>query len=395
MTDQPFLIAGGGIAGLAAALGLSRIGRPVALYEQAPAFEEVGAGLQMSPNGVRALQWLGAWEAIEPACVIPTEIHVRDGKSGTILQRIRLGKPFEERFGAPYRVSHRADLLAGLVQTAMAAPGVALHTACRAITMVSKEGGASLTLEDGRTEQGAAVVAADGVRSVLRQAVCGVVEPAYRGHTIYRALLPFSAVPPGIEVDCVTLWLYPGGHVVHYPVSAWRNFNIVAAIDSPAPEGGWTTPGETRDLRLAFAEADEALIDLIDAPTTWLKWPGADLPELAAWCAGNTVLVGDAAHATLPYLAQGAVMALEDACVLAAKIAQGDAPATAFQDFERTRRPRTSRIQEQSRQQGRYYHARGLTPFVRNAAFRLAGQELALRRTGWIYEWAPEPRPSG
>ena len=132
MNDQPFLVAGGGIAGLAAALALSSRGAPVRLFEQAKSFEEVGAGLQMSPNGVRALRELGAWEAVEPSCVIPSEIHVRDGMSGALLQRIRLGKPFEERFGAPYRVCHRADLLAGLLTAARSVdlmPSAAI-TAC-------------------------------------------------------------------------------------------------------------------------------------------------------------------------------------------------------------------------------------------------------------------------
>ena len=128
MNDLPYLVAGGGIGGIAAALGLARQGAPVRLFEQAPAFEEVGAGLQMSPNGVRALRELGAWEAVEPACVIPSEIHMRDGRSGALLQRIRLGKGFEQRFGAPYRVCHRADLLAGLLAAARGNAGIELNT---------------------------------------------------------------------------------------------------------------------------------------------------------------------------------------------------------------------------------------------------------------------------
>ncbi|MCB1432398.1 MAG: hypothetical protein KDK75_08060, partial [Alphaproteobacteria bacterium] len=159
MTDRPFLVAGGGIAGLAAALGLSRVEKSVRLFEQAPAFEEVGAGLQMSPNGVRALQWLGAWEAVEPACVIPSEIHVRDGRSGGMLQRLRLGKPFEEKHGAPYRVCHRADLLGGLARTAEASGRIVLHTGTKAESMASSENGATLTLAGGQTEHGAGVIA--------------------------------------------------------------------------------------------------------------------------------------------------------------------------------------------------------------------------------------------
>jgi salicylate hydroxylase len=389
MTDRPFLVAGGGVAGLAAALGLSRVEKSVRLFEQAPAFEEVGAGLQMSPNGVRALQWLGAWEAVEPACVIPSEIHVRDGQTGAILQRLRLGKPFEEKYGAPYRVCHRADLLAGLVRSAEANDRITLHTGCRATAMTSIDDGAELTLEGGPVEKGRGVIAADGIRSELRASICGEAAPTHRGHTIFRALTPFSAVPPGIEADCVTLWLYPGGHVVHYPVSNWRNFNIVAAIDADAVEQGWSTLAETRELRLAFAESCESLDELIDAPTQWLKWPGADLGNLPQWAAGNTVLMGDAAHATLPYLAQGAVMALEDACVLADSL-RGLDVADAFAAFAGARMARCARIQAQSRQQGEVYHAKGARALARNAAFKLAGNAILSRRTDWIYSWQPE-----
>lgn len=388
MTDQPFLIAGGGIAGLAAALGLARSGRPSRLFEQAHAFEEVGAGLQMSPNAVRALRWLGAWEAVEAACVIPSEIHVRDGLGGGLLQRLRLGKPFEAAHGAPYRVCHRADLLAGLVRTAEASGLIGLHTGARAIGMVAEAGGAALTLADGRRENGAGVIAADGIHSVLRKEICGAVAPLASGHTIYRALIPFASVPPGIEADCVTLWLLPGGHVVHYPVSNWRQFNIVAAIDGGDAATGWSSPAELRELRSGLAAAAEPLADLLAAPVHWLKWPGADLPSLPHWSKGALVLTGDAAHATLPYLAQGAVMALEDACVLAHEL-RGKAPAGAFAAFAAARMARTALIRNQSRAQGQIYHAGGLRALARNAALKLAGSHVLARQTDWIYRWQP------
>ena len=173
MDDHPILIAGGGIGGLAAALGLARQGRQVRLFEQAPAFEEIGAGLQMSPNGVRALKALGAWEAVEPSCVIPSEIHMRDGLSGALLQRIRLGKVFEERFGAPYRVCHRADLLAGLVTSARRNFGIELNAGRRATGVEDTGEAARLAFADGSSAKGSAVVAADGIRSTLRATVAG------------------------------------------------------------------------------------------------------------------------------------------------------------------------------------------------------------------------------
>ncbi len=390
MDDHPFLVAGGGIGGLAAALALARHGRQVRLFEQSAGFEEVGAGLQMSPNGVRALKAIGAWEAVEPSCVIPSEIHVRDGLSGALLQRIRLGKSFEQRFGAPYRVCHRADLLAGLLAAVRRNFGIELNTGRRA-TAVAEDGATTrLGFADGTSASGAAVIAADGIRSALRQAVAGIVQPIPRGVILYRALMPLQRVPPEIEADCVTLWLCPGAHVVHYPVSNWRNFNIVAAIDGTLPDDGWKTPAHAGEVTKRLAGVCEELALLLAAPASWMRWPGADLPALPRWSSGRVTLLGDSAHATLPFLAQGAVMALEDAVILARSLGRGDGVAEAFRAYDAARRPRTARLQEQSRAMSRIYHASGPLAVARNLTFRLAGQGFALSRLEWLYRWTPD-----
>lgn len=389
MTDLPYLVAGGGIGGLAAALGLAAGGTPVCLFEQAPAFEEVGAGLQMSPNGVRALRALGAWEAVEPACVIPSEIHMRDGRSGALLQRITLGKSFEQRFGAPYRVCHRADLLSGLLETARAKGGIELNTASKVAGAEDLGTSVRLALEGGTPAEGRALIAADGIRSTLRNAVCGPVAPTPRGVILYRGLVPLQKVPPEIEADCVTLWLYPGAHVVHYPVSNWRNFNIVVAVDGALTDGGWNAPAPSAEVARAFPGACEDLGSILSAPATWLRWPGADLPDLPRWSKGRMALLGDAAHATLPFLAQGAVMALEDAVVLSREVARASSLPEAFQSYEQQRKPRTARVQEQSRGMSRIYHASGPLAFARNVTLSLASPSFALSRLEWIYRWAP------
>jgi salicylate hydroxylase len=385
------LIAGGGIAGLAAALAMAGIGRSARLFEQAAEFAEVGAGLQMSPNAVSALRRLGAWEAVEPACVVPSEIHVRSGRSGTLLQRIRLGKPFEERFGAPYRVCHRADLLAGLVATARGRENIELNTASRVVSAKSGSDGAELALESGRIETGRAAIAADGIASRLRPAIAGPADPVYRGHAVFRSLIAFADVPPAIVADCVTLWLCPGGHVVHYPVSNWRSFNIVAALASADVGGGWGVAGDAAEIDRVFGTMDDGLAGILALPASWLKWRAADLAEVRPWSKGNVVLIGDAAHATLPYLAQGAAMALEDACVLARAVAAHDSCAEAFAAYEAERRSRTARIQLESRRLGTLYHARGVKAAMRDAALRLTGPERALARNAWIYAWRPAP----
>lgn len=388
MTDLPYLVAGGGIGGLAAALGLASGGSPVRLFEQAAGFEEVGAGLQMSPNGVTALKALGAWEAVEPACVIPSEIHMRDGRSGALLQRITLGKSFEQRFGAPYRVCHRADLLSGLLETARAKGGIELNTGTRVMNAEDHAASVRLALEGGNMAEGRALLAADGIRSSLRSAVCGEVAPTPRGVNLYRGLVPLQKVPPEIEADCVTLWLYPGAHVVHYPVSNWRNFNIVVAVDGTPAEGGWNASAPTAEVVRSFPRACEDLASILAAPSTWLRWQGADLPVLPRWSSGKMALLGDAAHATLPFLAQGAVMALEDAVVLSREVTKADLPE-AFTAYEQQRKPRTARVQEQSRGMSRIYHAAGPLAFARNMTLSLASPGFALSRLEWIYRWAP------
>ena len=386
MEQWPFLIAGGGIAGLAASLGLSRIGRPSRVFEQAAEFSEVGAGLQMSPNAVRALRWLGAWDAVEPHCVIPTEIHVRDGYSDRLLRRIRLGKAFEQRFAAPYRVLHRADLLGGLLATARTRSEVELCLSSPVLAAESTTGGAQAIFADSRA-QGAAVIGADGIRSVLRRQMAGDGDPVYRGHTIFRALIPLHDVPPGIVADCVTLWLYPGGHVVHYAVSNWRQFNIVATLDSPWQSSGWSEPGTPDELRGGFEFAAPALADVLAAPKTWLKWAGADLPPIDAWTQGRIALIGDAAHASLPYLAQGAAMALEDACMLAVELGTRSPLPAALARYAARRRPRTTRIQMASRRLASAYHAHGVRRICRNMAMSLMPSETFLASLSWIYDW--------
>ncbi|MGB9143725.1 MAG: FAD-dependent monooxygenase, partial [Aestuariivirga sp.] len=332
MADSPLLIVGGGIAGLGASLGLARIGKSSRVLEKASAFEEVGAGLQLGPNAVRALQWLGAWDAVAPHCVSPAEIHVRDGLSGNIMQRIPLGAEFEKRFGAPYRVAHRADLLNGLLETARSKSSIALQNNAEVADVSIAD--SSLSLKSGKSLAGQAIIAADGVHSIIRKRLAGPPGGKPVGHTLHRGLTPLAALPASVDVSAVTLWLYPGGHVVHYAVSNWTQFNIVAAVEDPEIS-----------LHTAFQSACQPLADILEQKISWTKWPAVDLEPVPNWNMGRTVLIGDAAHATLPYLAQGAAMALEDACVLAQLIRNSAAPETAFSEFAKRRHARTGAIQ--------------------------------------------------
>ena len=357
MADSPFLIAGGGIAGLAAGLGLARIGKPSHIFEKAPSFDEIGAGLQLGPNAVRALQWLGAWDAVAPHCVAPAEIHVRDGMSGNILQRIPLGAEFEKQFGAPYRVAHRADLQNALLESVRSKPGIKLQTNAEVTDVSLAE--TTLSLKSGKTFAGQAIIAADGVHSTIRNLVTGQPGKKQSGHTLHRGLVPIGSIPASANADVVTLWLYPGGHVVHYAVSNGRHFNIVAAVEDPEIS-----------LSTAFQRACKPLADILAAKIKWTKWPALDFAPAPIWSKNRTVLIGDAAHASLPYLAQGAAMALEDACVLSTAIQNADELESAFRNFSESRFKRTTAIQKKSRQLGRIYHAKGILRLARNAVLK-------------------------
>ena len=374
MADSPFLIVGGGIAGLAAALGLARIGKPAHVLEKAPEFEEVGAGLQLGPNAVLALKWLGAWDAVAPHCVSPAEIHVRDGISGNILQRILLGETFEKQSGAPYRVAHRADLLNGLLEAARSKPGIDLQNNAEVTNVSIAE--TSLTLKSGKSLKGEAIIAADGVHSAIRNLLIGHSRKNQIGHMLHRGLAPITSIPASVNIDVVTLWLFPGGHVVHYAVSNWRHFNIVAAVEDPEISL-WT----------AFQGACQPLADVLEQKINWTKWPALDFAPVQNWNRNRTVLIGDAAHATLPYLAQGAAMALEDACVLSHTIQNANELETAFRDFSGLRFKRTGAIQKSSRQIGRTYHARGLLRLARNIALKTMPQHSFTKQFSWIYDW--------
>ena len=374
MADSPFLIVGGGIAGLAAALGLARIGKSSHVLEKAPDFEEVGAGLQLGPNAVRALQWLGAWDALAPHCVSPSEIQVRDGLTGKTLQRIKLATDFETKFGAPYRVAHRADLQNALLQSARSKPGINLQNNAEVTNVTIAE--TTLSLKSGTSLRGKAIIAADGVHSAIRKLLTGQPGKNPVGHMLHRGLTPVGSVPASVNIDVVTLWLFPGGHVVHYAVSNWRQVNIVAAVEDPEIS-----------LWSAFQGACQPLADILDLKINWTKWPALDFNPARNWNRNRTVLIGDAAHASLPYLAQGAAMALEDACVLSNAIQNSSKLEIAFQDFSNLRFKRTSAVQNRSRQLGRIYHAKGPLRLARNIALKTLPQRAFTKQFSWIYDW--------
>lgn len=387
MPTHPILIAGGGIAGIASALGLVRNGRASRVYEKAGAFETVGAGLQIGPNAVRALKYLDVWDAIAPTAFAPPVIFIRDGHSGRMLQEISLGPDFERRFGEPYRVIHRADLLAGLVERAKTHSGIELVTGAEVRHFADKGGYVEIETGSGSV-RGEALLGADGIRSMIRQDLAGDGPPIRHGEVLFRALTSFDA-PMTERLAGITLWLCRRGHIVHYPVKGGKALNVVAAaMDGRWPGEDWSAPADRQEVMAHFTGVHEDLFHVLAISSPWLKWAAADRPP-TTWSRNRVTLVGDAAHAALPYLAQGAAMALEDAVALSRCAQRSDTIAGAFSSYEALRKLRTQRIAAESRRLGRIYHAKGLLRMARNAILRLTDQAGFLDRMAWIYDFDP------
>lgn len=380
-------IIGGGIAGLAAAIALAKTGVRADVYEQSAEFDEVGAGLQIGPNAVSALKQLGAFEALEPSTVAPQNIRIMDGLSGKLLTTLPLGKRFENHFGQPYRVAHRADLLFALLDTAKTHPNIKLHLDSQ-LTRLDIEPDAT-TCHFGNTRQikHKTLIGADGFRSVVRRSVLNDGPPIFAGHTLYRALIPIESAPDIANIADVQLWLYPNGHVVHYPVSAGKHLNIVAASEQDWENKNWSTPATPSEVISFYTNATPALQMVLDAPQSWLKWAAAGHPHSNQWSKHTTVLIGDAIHPTLPYLAQGAAMAMEDAVCLAHALKTGNG----FAEYATARQERTKKIVSTSSRLGQIYHMKNPQRLARNLVIRHSSTTSQYKQLAWLYNWtAPD-----
>ncbi|MFL5260365.1 MAG: FAD-dependent monooxygenase [Hyphomicrobiales bacterium] len=388
MEKGPFLIAGGGIAGLASAIAIARSGRDTAVFEQAPAFEETGAGLQLGPNAIRALKALGAWDAVAPATTAPEEIMISDGQTGRILHRVELGGSFERRFGERYRVVHRSGLLTGLLETARASSRIALNPGKRLTGFENSRSAVVANFADGEQRAGEALIGADGVHSVVRKTLEGASQPASGREILFRTLLPRDKAPALLDPGAISLWLYPGAHLVAYPLSG-GHFNLVASaakVGSPHPTLRPVSPSEVANH---FLTAHPDLLALLSLPAQWSCWPGLWREIVPQWARGRVALIGDAAHAMPPFLAQGAAMALEDAVVLGRALEPNENIAAAFRQYEALRRPRVLRVSRVSYRQGYIYHSRGAARLARNLVLRSLAPGAIPTRIRWLYDWRP------
>jgi salicylate hydroxylase len=383
-------IAGAGIGGLTAALCIARAGFAVTVLERAPALEEVGAGIQLSPNASRVLIALGLGGALAPVVVAPAGMDVRSGPSGTVLASATLGAEAARRWGAPWWVVHRADLLAVLAEAAAAEPLVTVETASAVETVTPVADGFALTLCDGGRREVPALIGADGIRSAVRRSLGDATPPTFRHRSAFRATIDMAAVPAALRGDRLGLWLGPDAHLVHYPLRAGSLCNVVVIIGDDAPIEGWRAPGDPALLTARLSGWAEAPRQLVAVAGPWQRWSLADRPTWFGPGEGAATLTGDAAHAMLPFVAQGGAMAIEDAAVLArcCEATPDDLPR-AFRACEKERAARVARIQSLARRNGAIYHLKGPAAFARDAAIRLMGGRGLLAQQDWIYAYRP------
>ncbi|MEC9347546.1 MAG: 3-hydroxybenzoate 6-monooxygenase [Pseudomonadota bacterium] len=387
MADDSIIVAGGGIGGLATALGLARKGFRATVLEQADRFGEIGAGIQLGPNAFHCFDWLGVGPAARAGAVYIDGLVLMDSHSDDEVCRIPVDEPFRQRFGNPYAVVHRADLHRVLFDACVASDRIELVTGQR-VTAYDQDGDSvSVTTAAGTRFTGRALVGADGLRSAVRQQLVGDGEPRVSGHTTYRSVIPTERMPEALRWNAATLWAGRRCHIVHYPLSGWKVFNLVVTFhsDADAPVAGKPVPKSL--VRQGFEHIADRPRSLIEAADDWKMWVLCDRDPQERWVDGRVVLLGDAAHPMLQYMAQGACMAMEDAVCLAEMLSRHDgAIGPALGAYAARRLVRTARVQMSSRLMGDYvYHADGPGRLVRNAVLGAKSPAQFYDSLAWLY----------
>ena len=387
------IIAGGGIGGLAAALALARKGYKSVVLEQAPQFGEIGAGIQIAPNAWHALDALGVGQLVKKEAVFIERLLMFDGVSGESVIDIPLDQRFAKRFGNPYAVTHRADIHGSLLDGCKALPAlIDLRTSSRVTGFEVQDGAVRVKLASGEALRGAALVGADGGKSVIRETIVGDPMPPVSGHMCYRAVLNIGDVPKELRLPAATLWAAHNTHIVHYPLRGWKLFNLVATVIGKHTSGGHNEAATLEEVLPLFAHYCEKPLKLMRTPKEYRRWMLQYREPVDNWTRGPVALLGDAAHFMLQYMAQGAAMAMEDAvCLgLCADAADGDFPR-AFRDYQERRMVRATRVQISANSLiGQIFHVPdGLQRQVRNDIFRGRPAERYYDALEWVFS-APD-----
>lgn len=393
------LIAGGGIGGLAAALSCARAGHTVQLFERAEAFAEIGAGIQLGPNVTRILHSWGLQEPLQAVAAYPDRLQARAAISGKTLGTLRLGNTALARYGARYATVHRADLHGLLAHAVAAEASVTVHLDATVDGYEQHATGITVTTVRGERHEGDLLVGADGLHSGVRQRFLNDGPPQPGTHRAYRALIAQSQLPANLRSDSVTAWLGPRLHGVQYPVRGgeWLNVVIflpVSSLGATSHTDEWDQAASTTDLKTAMRGVCKPLGDLIHANDIWRAWPVLHRPPMRGaheQALGSVALLGDAAHPMLPYLAQGAGMAIEDAQALGqclhSIVDRSVHVPEALQTYANQRWARNARVQRRAIRNEQIFHATGLLALGRNLSMRLLGERLM--DLPWLYGFAP------
>ncbi len=381
------LVAGGGIGGLAAALALVRQGFHVKVLEQAAEIGEIGAGIQLGPNAFHAFDALGVGDKTRSRAVFTDYMVMHDALDEYQVGKIPTGEAFRQRFGNPYAVIHRVDVHLSLLEGAQETGKVEFLTSTRMERVEQDDSGVTVYDQHGQAHRGLALIGADGVRSVLRQQYVND-PPRITGHVVYRSVIDKKDFPADLQWNAASIWVGPNCHLVHYPLRGGEQYNVVVTFHSRKPEEWGVTEGSAEEVQSYFQGICPKARQLIDLPKSWKRWATADREPIGQWSFGRATLLGDAAHPTTQYMAQGACMALEDAVTLGEALrVNGNDFVKAFDLYQRSRVARTARIVLSGREMGRLYHAKGVERLVRNDLWKGRTPERFYDAMEWLYGW--------
>jgi len=388
MTERrPIIIAGGGIGGLAAAIGLAQKGFASVVLEKAEELGEIGAGIQLGPNAFHAFDYLGVGDAARAMAVYIDNLRLMDAITGEEITRIPLDHAFRARFRNPYAVVHRGELHGVFLKACKEHDLVELRTSSEVVDYDQEGTSATAILADGSRITGSALIGADGLWSNVRKRVVGDGPPRISGHSTYRSVIPTEQMPDDLRWNAATLWAGPKCHIVHYPLSGWKVFNLVVTYHNNAPEPVAGKPVSNDEVRRGFEHVNPVARQIIDRGHNWKLWVLCDREPVSNWVDGRVTLLGDAAHPMLQYFAQGACMAMEDAVCLAAEMEarSGDIDRV-LPAYNKRRALRTARVQLQSREIGQHvYHPAGAHAELRNAIMRAKSPEDWYNIIDWLY----------
>jgi 3-hydroxybenzoate 6-monooxygenase len=405
INGAPILIAGGGIGGLTAALALGRKGWPVKVLEETPEFGAIGYGIQLGPNVFHMFERLGISQAVLKKSIIPKSLTMLDSVDGGVILRIPTDASFQQRFKYPYVVLHRVDLHHALLDACKSVPAIELVPTTK-VTGFDDSGDRVRLFTNNGTAEGTAIIAADGLHSVIRQQILNEGQPRMVGYVAHRTIIPMSRLTADVRRDESVLWSGPGCHMVHYPLRDFTLFNIVAVFKTSTYAERGDLSSHQADVDRAFRDCHPTIKALLAMMDLSRRWPISDREPIRHWSAGRVALLGDAAHPTLQSLAQGACMAIEDAVCLAELIDQagGDFQA-AFRSYASARYVRTARVQYESRLMwDHFYHLGGIARDVMRSSYAGKSEEDLCNCLAWLYDGfklpedgpnAPRYRPSG